>query len=101
MALQSFDHLSSPPLVLNLTGPEVLSVRRLCEAFGKLLGKEVAFSGSESPTALLGNSQTCHRLFGHPRVGVQQLVEWTADWVRRGGATLGRPTHFETRDGKF
>ena len=101
MALQSFDHLSSPPLVLNLSGPEVLSVRRVCEAFGKLMGKEPRFAGVESGTALLGNSQLAHGLFGYPRVGVQQVIAWTADWVMRGGASLGKPTHFETRDGRF
>ena len=101
MALQSFDHLSSPPLVLNLSGAEVLSVRRVCEAFAREFGKPVTFSGTEAPTALLGNSQRCHRLYGYPRVGPEQLIAWTADWVKRGGATLGKPTHFETRDGKF
>jgi hypothetical protein len=32
---------------------------------------------------------------------VPQLVEWVAEWVRRGGADLGKPTHFESRDGNF
>ena len=29
------------------------------------------------------------------------MMEWIADWVRRGGASLGKPTHFRVRDGKF
>jgi hypothetical protein len=32
---------------------------------------------------------------------VEQLIEWVADWVGMGGATLAKPTHFETRDGRF
>ena len=100
-AIQSFDHLSSPPLVLNVTGPETLSVRRVCEALGRLMGREPAFTGAESGTALLNNSQQAQRLFGYPRVGPARLIEWTADWVMRGGASLGKPTHFEARDGKF
>jgi nucleoside-diphosphate-sugar epimerase len=101
MALQAFSVAASPPRVLNIAGPELLSVRRLAEELGRLLGKPVTFRGTESPDALLSNAQQAHHLFGYPRVGVRQLVEWIADWVRRGGEDLGRPTHFEVRDGNF
>ena len=50
----------------------------------------VSFSGAESPTAYLNNAQLSHRLFGYPRVPVQQVIAWTADWVMRGGESLGR-----------
>ncbi len=101
VTLQAFDHVASPPFVVNVTGPELLSVRRIAEEFGRLFGKEVAFHGQEAGDALLSNAQRGHGLFGYPRVGVRQMVSWVADWVRRGGPTLGKPTHFETRDGKF
>jgi nucleoside-diphosphate-sugar epimerase len=99
--LQSFDHLASPPLVLNVTGPETLSVRSVCEALGRVMGKAPAFTGAETGVAYLNNAARAQQLFGYPRVGPRQLIEWTADWVMRGGASLGKPTHFETRDGKF
>jgi nucleoside-diphosphate-sugar epimerase len=101
MALCAFDCLATPPFVINLAGPELLSVRRVAEQFGRLFGKPVQFSGQEAPDALLSNAQMAHRLFGYPRVSAQQLIHWIADWVERGGATLGKPTHFEVRDGKF
>jgi nucleoside-diphosphate-sugar epimerase len=101
MALQAFDHVATPPFVLNIAGPETLSVRRIGEQFGQLLGKDVHFTGSEAADAFLSNGQFGHRLFGYPRVGVQQMVDWIADWVQRGGASLGKPTHFDVRDGKF
>ena len=101
MALCAFAHLASPPLVLNLAGPEVLSVRRVAEEFGRLLGREVRFTGSEAADALLSNGQRAHRLFGYPRVPVQQMMRWIAAWLQRGGPTLGKPTHFEVRDGRF
>jgi nucleoside-diphosphate-sugar epimerase len=101
MALAAFDHLSSPPFVVNLAGPELLSVRRVAGEFGHLLGKQVHLSGTEAGTAFLSNGQLGHRLFGYPRVCVQQMIIWIADWVKRGGPSLGKPTHFEVRDGKF
>jgi hypothetical protein len=101
MALQAFDHVASPPFVINLAGPETLTVRRVAEQFAGLLGKSVTFSKVESADALLSNGQFAHRLFGYPRVGVQQMMHWIADWVARGGPMLGKPTHFESRDGRF
>ncbi len=101
MALQAFAVAASPPRVLNLAGPELLSVRRLAEQFGRLLAKPVTFQGTEAAEALLSNAQPALRLFGYPRVGVEQMVEWIAAWLRAGGVTHGKPTHFEVRDGAF
>ncbi len=101
MTLRCFDHVATPPLVLNLTGPEVLSVRESCEQLGRLLGRQPVFSGTESPTALLSNARRAFGLLGGPRVSADQLLAWVAAWVRQGGPTLNRPTHFESRDGRF
>ena len=68
MTLQSLGHAASPPFVVNVAGPETLSVRRICEQLGELLGKPPVFTGSEGPDALLTNGQLGHRLFGYPRV---------------------------------
>jgi nucleoside-diphosphate-sugar epimerase len=101
MTLQAFDHLASPPRIFNIAGPELLSVRRVAEQFAELFGKPVTFRGTEQPDALLSNGQRAHRLMGYPRIGARQMIEWIADWVQRGGETLGKPTHFEVRDGTF
>ncbi len=101
MALRSLEPAASPPFILNVSGPELLSARGVCQQFGQLLDREVRFEGSESPDALLNNGQLGHRLFGYPRVSPAQLIRWIADWIRRGGPSLGKPTHFEVRDGKF
>jgi nucleoside-diphosphate-sugar epimerase len=100
-ALAAFGQCAAPPLVLNVTGPQTLSVRQVCEEFGKLIGKAPRFAGAEAPNALLSNTSRAIGLFGHPRVGVPQMQRWVADWVMHGGASLGKPTHFEARDGKF
>jgi uncharacterized protein YbjT (DUF2867 family) len=101
MTLQAFNHVASPPFVLNVAGPELLSVRRVGELLGRLLGREVIFEGVEAPEALLSNGQLGHRLFGYPRMAAEAMIERIADWVRRGGESLGKPTHFEVRDGQF
>lgn len=101
MTLAAFSHAASPPFVLNVAGPETLSVRAVCERFAALMGKPPQFTGHEADDALLSNGQLGHRLFGYPRVPADQLVVWVAGWVMAGGPDLGKPTHFEARDGKF
>jgi nucleoside-diphosphate-sugar epimerase len=101
MALRALSHASSPPFVLNVTGPEVLSVRQVCEQFGRLMDRRPQFKGVESARALLNNAQRAFQLFGLPRVSAEQMIRWTADWVMRGQPTLNKPTHFESRSGKF
>jgi nucleoside-diphosphate-sugar epimerase len=101
MALASFDHLTSPPRVLNIAGPEILSVRQVAEDFSRRLGKHVTLRGKEANDALLSNSAEAQQLFRRPRVGSEQMIEWIAHWVRSGGASLGKPTHFENRAGDF
>jgi hypothetical protein len=101
MILQAFDHATYPPTVLNVTGRETLAVRDVCERLGGLMERSPKFVGRESPTALLSDARRASQLFGAPRVSAETLISWVADWVMRGGASLDKPTHFESRDGKF
>jgi nucleoside-diphosphate-sugar epimerase len=101
MTLRAFEHCAVPPRAFNVTGPEVLSVRQVCRRFGELFGVEPQFAGTEADTALLSDATAGLAALGPPRVSTDQLVGWVADWVKRGGRLLNRPTHFEARDGKF
>jgi nucleoside-diphosphate-sugar epimerase len=101
VCLRSFPLCASPAAVLNLTGPETLSVREVAMKFGRHFGIEPQFSGQESPNALLNNASRCHRLFGYPSVTPDELIEWIAAWIGSSGTTHNKPTHFETRDGRF
>jgi hypothetical protein len=101
MTLASFSHVATPPFVLNVAGPELLSTRKVCEEFGRLMNKPPRFVGTEATDALISNGSLCHKLFGFPRVTAAQMMQWIASWVMAGGASLGKPTHFETRDGKY
>ena len=91
----------TPPRIFNVTGAEILSVRELAGRFGDLLGKRPILEGTEADSALLSNPSRAVGAFGPPRIGVDQVVPWVAHWVRTGGRTLNKPSHFETRDGKF
>lgn len=100
-ALQCLELASSPPFVVNVTGPETVSLRAVAHKFGELFGREVAIVGQEAPTAWLSNAGRANRLFGYPNVALDQMIDWVAHWVKNGGETLGKPTHFEEREGKF
>jgi nucleoside-diphosphate-sugar epimerase len=99
--LRAFDHVAAPPLVLNVAGPETLSVRQVAGRFGARFGRPVELRGAEAPDALLSNAERCVRLFGPPRLKAGELIDLTADWLTRGGQTLDKPTHFEARDGRY
>jgi nucleoside-diphosphate-sugar epimerase len=100
-ALRALELAEVPPRVLNVTGPETASVRSVALRFGALLGKDPVFVGSEEPHALLSNAGLAHRFLGYPRVPLEAVIEWVAEWVRSGGTTLDKPTKFQVRDGKF
>jgi nucleoside-diphosphate-sugar epimerase len=100
-ALRLLAHCTAPATPLNLSGPDVVSVRALAAEFGKRFGKAPVVTGTESPTAWLVDTRAAQKLFGAPRVPLAQMIDWQADWIRRGGESLGKPTHFETRDGKY
>ena len=101
MSLQALGRASAPPFVINIAGPELLSVRSIAEEFGALFHKPVRFEGVESNDALLSDAEKAFDLFGYPRIGAAQLIMWIADWIARGGTTSTKPTHFEERAGRF
>lgn len=101
IALRMLFRGQSPPELWNVTGPETLSVRTLARELGKRLDRSPAFTGEEQPTALLSNPTKALDAFGPLRVSTGVALDWVAHWVRIGGRSLNKPSHFETRDGKF
>lgn len=101
LALRAFAHCSTPPRVINLAGGEVLSLRETGEQLAQLMQRDVSFRGTEGSTALLNDGRAGHLLLGAPQISAAQMIAWTAAWVARGGESLGKPTHFQTTDGKF
>jgi nucleoside-diphosphate-sugar epimerase len=100
-AIQCLEHTANPPKLLNVTGPEKLSVRQLATELGQRLGRAPVFTGTEAGTAWLADASESLRLFGPPTVSVARMLDLIAAHVRRGGKLLGKPTHFEARSGKF
>jgi nucleoside-diphosphate-sugar epimerase len=99
--LQSLRLASSPAAVLNIAGPDIVRVREIVESFSKRWNRPLQLEGTEAATALLNDGSRGHQLFGPPSVHWKQLLDWTAHWIESGGRSLGKPTHFEARDGKF
>ena len=100
--VRSFAHAAAPPFVLNVSGPETVSVRWLAGRLAELLDRPVPpIVGAETETAILSNCSKQHGLYGYPSVTLDALIRWTAEWLQRGGRTLGKPTKFQARDGKF
>lgn len=100
-AIQCLSLAGMPPVPLNVTGPGVLRVRDLAEAFGRIFDREVSFSGEESDVCWLANASRSLDLFGPVTVGLDQMIQWTAEFLQQGGGLLGKPTHFESRSGQF
>ena len=101
VAIECLPHAESPAFVVNLTGTERLSVRKLAEWFGQRFQVKPQITGQERPDALLSNTDRMQALFTPPSTSVNEMLDRVADWVEHGGALLGKPTKFETRDGKF
>jgi nucleoside-diphosphate-sugar epimerase len=101
IAIRCLDIAESPPRALNVTGPETVSIRWLATEFGERFGRQPVFTGSEGDTALLNDAGESIRLFGEPSVTLDMMIDWTANWIKRGGRLLNKPTHYEARDGRF
>lgn len=100
-ALRSIEHAGNPPFILNATGPETVSVRRLAGWLADNMGMDATITGEESATALLNDASACHRLYGYPTVPLREMVSWVAHWVYSGGRQLGKATKFQQRDGAY
>jgi hypothetical protein len=101
IALRSLHHCAVPAKILNVAGPETVSVRWLANEFGKLFGETPKFVNEEMDTALLSNAAESFRLFGYPKVALKKMIELIVDWLKEGGKTINKPTHFQERAGQF
>ncbi|HEV7408486.1 MAG TPA: NAD(P)-dependent oxidoreductase [Bradyrhizobium sp.] len=100
-ALRCLAHCEVPTSPINVSGHEILCVRDLAAKLGALLNREPLIVGSEQPTAWLTDTSQAVKLFGVPVVDSERLIVWTADWVARSMPSLGKPTKYEVRDGRY
>lgn len=101
MILRTIQHCESPAKHLNISGAETISISEVAKQFGKLMDKEVKLNGQEANSALLVNVKQGQELLGKPNIALNQVIKWTAEWVGNNHKLLGKPTHFEVRDGKY
>jgi len=101
IAIRALNHCSVPAKMVNVTGPETVSIKWLGGQFGNIFGQEPVFINTEESTALLSNAGVSNDLFGYPKVLLNQMIQLIAEWVNKGGKTINKPTHFQERQGKF
>ena len=101
IALRSLLHCEVPAKTLNVTGPEIVSIRWLANEFGKMFETDPILINEEQQTALLSNASEAFRLFGYPKVPLNKMMEVIAEWIRQDGKILNKPTHFQEREGQF
>ena len=100
-AIRGLLYATSPATVMNITGPEIISIKKTALKLGKYLGKEPIFCGECGNDAYLNDASLAMETFGYPSVSAETLIRWQAEWLLDGGRTLGKPTHFEERKGSY
>ena len=100
-ALRCLAYCDTPTSPINVSGPEILAVRDLAARLGARLGRKPIIVGKEEPTAWITDTSQAVSLFGRPIVDSEKLIDWTADWIARSMPSLGKPTKFEVRDGRY
>jgi nucleoside-diphosphate-sugar epimerase len=100
-AWRSIELCATPARILNVTGPETLSVRHVAEFYARRFNRDLQVRGESRGVALLNNASACHAALGYPSVSAAELMECVAVWIESGGANLGKATKFQVTDGKF
>jgi nucleoside-diphosphate-sugar epimerase len=100
-ALRCLAHCDTPTSPINVSGHEILRVRDLARKFGARFGRAPIIVGNEEPTAWLTDTSQAVKMFGLPIVDTERLIAWTADWIARAMPSLGKPTKYEVRDGRY
>jgi nucleoside-diphosphate-sugar epimerase len=100
MIIRSLGIANSPANAINVTTHR-FSVRKVARTFGQLMDRKVTFTGTEQDTAYLSNLSKMYSLLGSPAIPLETVIRWTAHWIMNQGCLLGKPTHFETRDGVY
>ena len=101
VALRCLARTATPTAPINVTGPETISVRWLAEEFGRRLQHTPRLTGGEAASGWLSNASRMVAEFGPPRVPLERMIDWTADWIARRQVSHGKPTHYDVRDGRF
>jgi len=99
--IRSISLANLPPMILNVTGPDILLVHKLAEQIGKELKIKPRFISQKALTALLSNASLCFSKFGYPQTELSEMISLIVKWVASGKTVLNKPTKYDIRNGKF
>lgn len=100
-ALLALSQARSPANIMNITGPEILTLQDVAGEFEKHMKKKALIENHPGDKSYLNNSEKAFGLFGRPSVNSAELIKMQAEWIMNGGKALNKPTHFEVNNGKF
>lgn len=100
-AIRGLLHATSPATIMNITGPETISIKKMAIKLGSYLGKKPIFENEYGFDAYLNDASKAMETFGYPKFSAETLIRWQAEWLLDGGRTLDKPTHFEERKGSY
>lgn len=101
-ALLALERAAAPAAVRVVTGPGSFAVADMARRIARRMGRSVSVEHEdEDAVGYLADAGRALSEFGSPRVPLELVADWTADWVAAGRSSFGKPTHFQVRDGRF
>ena len=100
-ALRCFAHCGTPTSPINVSGHEILAVREVA-AEGWAAVRQGSCRHRQGKADRLAHQYIAGRKAVRPADRRHRaIIFWTADWVARSMPSLGKPTKFEVRDGRY
>ncbi len=97
--IDSMEHASVPAKILNLTSGTIYSTVEIAEKLGKLMGKKPKFKGEPMKISLLADASQAMKLFGQPKVSLDEGLKRVAESVMKREHPIDKPTKWEKRKG--
>lgn len=97
--VDSMEYASVPAKILNLTSGRIYSTIEIAKKLGELMGIEPKFKGEPMKISLLADASQAMKLFGEPKVSLDEGLRRVAESVMKREHPIDKPTKWEKRKG--